>query len=134
MYSIFSPAVKPYISVSNGKFPTRKPTFTSAEVTMAPQQRSTSIFPTLPMHGIPFADLHVQEIEERQSQNKNLAWDDRRKKTQLHPMFLAEAYERCRDICEEYAKTFYLGPTSFPFFHQFDNTNQYPIYLSSLEF
>ncbi|KAI3414729.1 uncharacterized protein J3R85_015901, partial [Psidium guajava] len=28
---------------------------------------------------------------------------------QFHPAFLDEAYERCRKLCAEYAKTFYLG-------------------------
>ncbi|KAJ0778490.1 putative 15-cis-phytoene synthase [Helianthus annuus] len=28
---------------------------------------------------------------------------------EFHPEFLDEAYDRCRDICAEYAKTFYLG-------------------------
>ena len=130
MCSIFAPAAKPCISVNNGKFPSRKSTVTRAEVAMSPQQKSTGIFPALAMHGIPFADLHVQEIVERQS--KNLAREDPREKPQFHPKFLVEAYERCRDICAEYAKTFYLGPTSFPFFHQFDNIIQYLIYYSSL--
>ena len=74
MCSMFSLTAKPCISVSNGKFPSRKSTVTRAEVTMSPQQKSTSIFPALAMHGIPFADLHVQEIVERQS--KNLARED----------------------------------------------------------
>lgn len=130
MCSMFSPAAKPCISVSNGKFPSRKSAVTRAEVTMSPLQKSTSIFPALAMHGIPFADLQVQEIIERQS--KNLAREDPREKPQFHPKFLAEAYERCRDICAEYAKTFYLGPNSFPFFHQSDNIIQYLIYYSSL--
>lgn len=118
MCSTFSPAAKPCISVSNGKFPSRKSTVTRAEVTMAPQQRSTSTFPALLKHGIPLADLHVKEIVERQSKNNNSGRGYSRKKPQFQPMFLEEAYESCRNICAEYAKTFYLGPTSFPFFHQ----------------
>ncbi|CAI9774469.1 unnamed protein product [Fraxinus pennsylvanica] len=30
-------------------------------------------------------------------------------KPSFHPMFLEEAYDQCKNICEEYAKTFYLG-------------------------
>ncbi|KAG7951156.1 hypothetical protein I3843_13G152600 [Carya illinoinensis] len=51
----------------------------------------------------------IKEIVERQSQKNNLAREDPCKKPRFHPMFLEEAYERCRNICAEYAKTFYLG-------------------------
>jgi len=130
MCSTFSPAATPCISVSNGKFPSRKSTVTRAEVTVAPQNRSTCTFPALLKHGaISLADLHVQQIVERQSQNnksgRGRGREDPRKMPQFQPMFLEEAYESCRNICAEYVKTFYLGPPSFPFFHQFDKFIQY---------
>ncbi|XP_040991094.1 phytoene synthase 2, chloroplastic-like isoform X1 [Juglans microcarpa x Juglans regia] len=102
-------AAKPCIKVSTGKFPSRNLIIIRSEVAMAPQHSSTRIFPALSKHGIPLADLHVQEIVKRQSQNNNLAREDPCKKPRFHPMFLEEAYERCRYICAEYAKTFYLG-------------------------
>ncbi|KAH9789205.1 hypothetical protein WN943_009375 [Citrus x changshan-huyou] len=84
---------------------------TRAGVTIAPRQRSSHIFPGLSRQGIPQSTaLHVSEIVERQSQDNSLAMEDAcRSKPQFHPMFLEEAYERCRNICAEYAKTFYLG-------------------------
>ncbi|KAE8036973.1 hypothetical protein FH972_009602 [Carpinus fangiana] len=109
MSSTFSPAGKPCISVSNGRFLSRKSTVTRAEVTMAPQHRSRRTFPALLKHGIPLADLHVQEIVERQSQNNNSGREDPCRKPEFQPLFLEEAYESCRKICAEYAKTFYLG-------------------------
>ncbi|KAG6679522.1 hypothetical protein I3843_14G134900 [Carya illinoinensis] len=109
MYSIYSVAVKPCIRVSNGKCPSRKSIIARAEVTVAPQHRTTRIFPLLSKDGIPLADLHVQEIIERQSQNNILAREDPCKKPRFHPTFLEESYEKCRNICAEYAKTFYLG-------------------------
>ncbi|KAG2671419.1 hypothetical protein I3760_14G135500 [Carya illinoinensis] len=109
MCSMYSVAVKPCIRVSNGKCPSRKSIIARAEVTMAPQHSTTLIFPLLSKDGIPLADLHVQEIIERRSQNNILAREDPCKKPRFHPTFLEEAYEKCRNICAEYAKTFYLG-------------------------
>lgn len=70
---------------------------------MAPTQRRQ-----LSKQGVPLADLHVQEVVQRQSQiistpciNKPMP--------QFEPTFLDDAYEMCRNICAEYAKTFYLG-------------------------
>ncbi|KAH9740695.1 hypothetical protein KPL70_002312 [Citrus sinensis] len=57
------------------------------------------------------SDVHICEIAERQSLANNLSdkGDAFRSKPQLDAMFLDEAYERCRKICAEYAKTYYLG-------------------------
>ncbi|XP_073261008.1 bifunctional 15-cis-phytoene synthase, chromoplastic-like [Populus alba] len=49
------------------------------------------------------------EIVERRSQANSLSKQDICRKPEFHPAFLEEAYERCRNICAEYAKTFYLG-------------------------
>ncbi|XP_038901205.1 phytoene synthase 2, chloroplastic-like [Benincasa hispida] len=73
-------------------------------VIAAPKSSQTLKFPTLSKQGIPLADLNVDEIVERQSQSNHFL-----KKMQFHPSFLEEAYESCRKICAEYAKTFYLG-------------------------
>lgn len=65
-------------------------------------------FPQLPKQGIPYTDQRVRDIALRQSQ-PNLAMEKGCKAPELAPTFLAEAYERCRIVCAEYAKTFYLG-------------------------
>lgn len=114
MSSTFSLAPKPYIRESNGNLLPPKSMLTTirAEVITAPKQRNTRIFPELSIQGIPVADLHVQEIVQRQS--KSIAKVGTSRKSQFDSSFLEEAYQRCRNICAEYAKTFYLGPISFP--------------------
>ncbi|KAL8546616.1 hypothetical protein ACS0TY_006367 [Phlomoides rotata] len=63
----------------------------------------------LSVHGIPSTDLFVHEIVRRQSKKIDLTTLDVSRRSKLNPMFLEEAYERCKGICSEYAKTFYLG-------------------------
>lgn len=112
MCSTFSIAAKPCIGVINGRVLCQRTRISAARaVTIAPRRRSLEIFPGLSKQGIPLTDLHVSEIVERQSQPGNsLSLEDECKtKPEFHPMFLEEAYERCRKICAEYAKTFYLG-------------------------
>ncbi|KAL5708505.1 hypothetical protein ACHQM5_019296 [Ranunculus cassubicifolius] len=62
-------------------------------------------------HGIPHSDLCLKEIVEKQSHFNNLSMGGGGscRRPEFHPAFLEEAYERCRHICAEYAKTFYLG-------------------------
>lgn len=118
MSSAFSLAVKPSVAWSNGKLLSRKSTRRAAraEVIVAPKKRTSSHnVPELSKQGIPHTDLHVREIVKRQSTDKSAMFDVCQK-PQFHPMFLEEAYERCRNICAEYAKTFYLGTTSLLFF------------------
>ncbi|XP_034688615.1 phytoene synthase 2, chloroplastic-like [Vitis riparia] len=103
--------VKPSVAWSNGKLLSRKSTRRAAraEVIVAPKKRTSSHnVPELSKQGIPHTDLHVREIVKRQSTDKSAMFDVCQK-PQFHPMFLEEAYERCRNICAEYAKTFYLG-------------------------
>ncbi|CAK9180141.1 unnamed protein product [Ilex paraguariensis] len=81
-----------------------------SEVTIAaPKRKSTRGAPELSLRGIPHTDLHVNEIVQRQSQKSAMFADDTCRRPQFQPMFLEEAYEQCRNICAEYAKTFYLG-------------------------
>ncbi|KAJ0962892.1 hypothetical protein J5N97_028014 [Dioscorea zingiberensis] len=63
------------------------------------------LFTNLSKLGVSHTDLRVNEIVTRQS------WcqDDRRGMPELCASFLDDAYERCRSVCAEYAKTFYLG-------------------------
>lgn len=122
MSSTFSIAARP-VGVGNGKREFCKRPLViratrSGGVTMAPREMSTVILPELSKQGTPHTDLYVREIVERQSQQACLFGkeDACRRKPEFHPSFLEEAYERCRNICAEYAKTFYLGPISLPFF------------------
>lgn len=125
MCSTFSPSAKLCSAgglINNGNIFLDKKCFvtrTRAEVITAPNRSSSrhANFPRLVKQAIPHTDLRVHEIVERQSQNNNLTKQDACRKTEFHPMFLEEAYERCRKICAEYAKTFYLGlnPLQFCF-------------------
>ncbi|RWR77669.1 Squalene/phytoene synthase [Cinnamomum micranthum f. kanehirae] len=65
-------------------------------------------FPQSPKLGIPYTDQRVREIAQRQSQ-PNLAMEKGSNGPEFAPTFLEEAYERCKNVCAEYAKTFYLG-------------------------
>lgn len=67
----------------------------------APKVREQASLPQLSLPEIP-----IREIVCRQSQRNSMLDTNR---PRFHPMFLEEAYERCRNICAEYAKTFYLG-------------------------
>ncbi|KAJ6704677.1 PHYTOENE SYNTHASE CHLOROPLASTIC [Salix purpurea] len=58
---------------------------------------------------IPHTDLRVHEIVERQSQANNLARQDACRRVEMNPKLLEEAYKRCRNICSEYARTYYLA-------------------------
>lgn len=71
--------------------------------------------PELSVQGIPHSDYQIHEIVRRQQQSHNHNSfssrnnNDVRQNLLFHPMFLEEAYQRCKNICAEYAKTFYLG-------------------------
>jgi phytoene synthase len=58
---------------------------------------------------IPRTDLLVHEVVERQSQANNLAKQDACRRVEMNLTLLEEAYKRCRNICAEYARTYYLG-------------------------
>ncbi|KAJ1406076.1 Trans-Isoprenyl Diphosphate Synthase, head-to-head [Sesbania bispinosa] len=105
----FSVAAKPSTIWSNSRPCCRRFDVIRSEVTMAPKQRTESMFPQLSKRGVPLADLHVQEVVERQSLAANFATLNPCSKPQFEPSFLNDAYEMCRKICAEYAKTFYLG-------------------------
>ena len=104
--SFSSVTVKPcYMSVSNKKACCcgRRFSVTRSEISVAPnpiQGRQLS------KQGFPLTDLHVQEVVHRQSQ---IISPGSKPKLQIHSTFLNDAYEMCRNICAEYAKTFYLG-------------------------
>lgn len=125
MCSMFSlPAAKPCCIKSNNvsKFlhpPRFIVTRARAQVITAPNKSatitSTTASPHLLKQAIPHSDLHILDIVERQSQaSTSLAHQDACRKPEFHPLFLEEAFERCRNICAEYAKTFYLGLSFFP--------------------
>ncbi|KAK6163755.1 hypothetical protein DH2020_000619 [Rehmannia glutinosa] len=109
MNAAFSCSAKPYIKTSLlSKY--RK---TSARIEMAiaiPKRNKDFSKTELSVHGIPCTDLFVHEIVQRQSEKfDSTTLDVCAIKPNFDPMFLEEAYKRCRDICAEYAKTFYLG-------------------------
>lgn len=58
---------------------------------------------------IPRTDLRVHEIVERQPQANNLAKQDACRRVEMNLTLLEEAYKRCRNICAEYARTYYLA-------------------------
>ncbi|XP_077211446.1 phytoene synthase 2, chloroplastic-like [Tasmannia lanceolata] len=73
-----------------------------AQVTIFPKSIK---FSELSISGNPLTDIRVNDIAGRQSR-PNLVTANR---PEFPADFLAEAYERCRNVCAEYAKTFYLG-------------------------
>jgi len=93
---------------------TRKPCYRrydviTSELIMVPKHKTTT-FPQLSKQGVSVADLHVQEVVEKQSQTSNFdTLCSSNFKPRFEPSFLQDAYELCRNICAEYAKTFYLG-------------------------
>ncbi|EYU29498.1 hypothetical protein ABFS82_04G223900 [Erythranthe guttata] len=116
MNAAFSCAANTCIKARNSTFLSKKKqrrTSPRAEVTVAITNKTKeSSSPTqLSLHGISCTDLFVHEIVQRQQSQKigSSDFDIRTTRPNFHPMFLDEAYERCRDICAEYAKTFYLG-------------------------
>lgn len=120
--TLFSVAAKPCIeNQSNGKNhlflfhkSTRSSTRVEATIAAPKRKSSSTIFPELSVQSIPHTDLHVREIVKRQTKIRFVVDDfDHHscRKPQFHPAFLEEAYEQCKNICSEYAKTFYLGST-----------------------
>ncbi|XVE78763.1 hypothetical protein DITRI_Ditri14bG0004000 [Diplodiscus trichospermus] len=109
MCTTFSFTSKPCSGACNGSLQLRKSVFTTARAQVITAPKISTTFPGLTKQGIPHTDLHVQEIVRRQSWPNNLAKECRCRKPQFHPMFLEESYDRSRNICAEYAKTFYLG-------------------------
>ncbi|TYH66678.1 hypothetical protein ES332_D06G139700v1 [Gossypium tomentosum] len=100
---------KPCIGVCNGSLQSPKSMVTTArtEVITAPKRPNT--FPGLTKQGISDIDLRVQEVVRRQSWTNSLDGEVNCRKPPFEPMFIDDAYDKCRNICAEYAKTFYLG-------------------------
>ncbi|KAL2557143.1 Phytoene synthase [Forsythia ovata] len=109
MCASFSYAAKPCIRKGDGKFliHRNKRTSARAEVAIAvPKKKNESFYPELSVQG---TGKIIHEIVQRQSQSNGLAMHDVCRKPDFNPIFLEEAYDQCKNICEEYAKTFYLG-------------------------
>ncbi|WJX39360.1 platinum sensitivity [Trifolium repens] len=106
----FSVAAKPSTIRTNRKLCCRRyDVIVRSELTMVPKHRTTTLFPQLSNQGVSVSDLHVQEVVEKQSQTTNFDTLCSNFKPRFEPSFLKDAYEMCRNICAEYAKTFYLG-------------------------
>ncbi|XP_056165593.1 phytoene synthase 2, chloroplastic-like [Syzygium oleosum] len=110
MCSTYSPIPKPFRTVIIGRPSTRKSgVLVRAQVTVAPKSSGLHTLPELPKQVISLNDLQLVEIVEKQSRTGRLFAESEHRKPQFQPAFLDEAYERCRKLCAEYAKTFYLG-------------------------
>ncbi|XP_062079973.1 phytoene synthase 2, chloroplastic-like [Humulus lupulus] len=103
--SSVSSSIKPQKSI--------KLSTTRAELTIVAPTKQSCIpfFPELTKPGIPFSDLHVEEVVKRQSQKIHSFDRDVQARTKplFDPNFLEESYERCRGICKENAKSYYLA-------------------------
>lgn len=110
MCSTYSPIPKPFHTVIIGRPSTRKSgVLLRAQVTVAPKSSSLHTLPELPKQVISLNDLQLVEIVEKQSRTGSLFAESEHWKPQFKTAFLDVAYERCRKLCAEYAKTFYLG-------------------------
>lgn len=114
MSSTYSVAAKAYLrDQSNGNvvlFQKSRANGIRAEATVAaPNRKIATKFTELSVQSIPHSNLHINEIVKRQT-NRSFAYQSCRK-PQFDPAFLEEAYEQCKNLCSEYAKTFYLGTT-----------------------
>ncbi|GAA0184990.1 cyclase [Lithospermum erythrorhizon] len=104
----------PMSSISSSSTPARffhlKNTTISIEATVLKnnsKKRNEIIgLPILSLQDLPQIRGRVHEIFQRQSK---LAMDDDYKTLQIDQHVAEEGYERCRKICAEYSKTFYLG-------------------------
>ncbi|KAK6937024.1 Squalene/phytoene synthase [Dillenia turbinata] len=100
---------KPCIKAKDCSFVSYKlKILTRAEVIAVPKQAWQFAMPELSKHGIPHNDLHLGEIVKSRTQSNNSVFEEAYRKPKFGP-FLQEAYEKCREICTDYAKTFYLG-------------------------
>ncbi|KAF3638633.1 Phytoene synthase, chloroplastic [Capsicum annuum] len=79
-----------------------------AEVlTVSPKKKEKSIDELLSVQGIAYTHRRIREVVWKQTHVVNDLLCCRN--PSFDPVFLDEAYELCRKICAEYAKTFYLG-------------------------
>lgn len=116
MSSTYSVAAKAYLrDHSNGNvvmFQKSRAGGIRAEATVAaPTRKIATKFTELSVQSIPHSELHINEIVKRQMK-RSFAYQSCRK-PQFDPAFLDEAYEQCKNLCSEYAKTFYLGTTEY---------------------
>ncbi|KAL1557449.1 platinum sensitivity [Salvia divinorum] len=89
----------------------RKNSIARAAIAIPKTRKKHSISQTelISVHGTASTDLFVHEIVERQTRKAETTALHLCQNPSFHPVFFEEAYGRCRDLCAEYAKTFYLG-------------------------
>lgn len=111
MEAVFFWAAKPCIKPANGILLHRRTITAGTQYGIAVSKRKNKELShtEFSLEGIPCTDLFVHEVVQRQSQKTSRIFEDACPKPNFYPAFLDEAYKRCRDICAEYAKTFYLG-------------------------
>ncbi|KAG9136332.1 hypothetical protein Leryth_003896 [Lithospermum erythrorhizon] len=119
MYSTFPIASKVPITGNrkrihshNQKFYLVKGEVNIATTTDIKRRNTSSLLSELSINVLPQTYQNVCDIVRKQSSGSN-RWSNGDDKTSgnhmFQSMFLQESYERCRNICAEYAKTFYLG-------------------------
>ncbi|XP_039053537.1 phytoene synthase 2, chloroplastic-like [Hibiscus syriacus] len=101
---------KPGIGARNGSVPVLKSMPATARSQVIAVPIIPVAFPGSTKQCISDMDLGVNEVVRRQSWPNYLASKaGNSRRSRFDPMFINEAYDKCRTICAEYAKTFYLG-------------------------
>ncbi|GMJ07131.1 hypothetical protein HRI_004382300 [Hibiscus trionum] len=106
MFTTSSFASKPCI----GRLQVPESMFATARAQVIAAPKIPIAFPGSTKQCISDIDLGVHEVVRRQSWPNNLSTKaGNSRKPRYDPMFIGDAYDKCRTICAEYAKTFYLG-------------------------
>ncbi|KAE8665057.1 Phytoene synthase [Hibiscus syriacus] len=101
---------KPGIGPCNGTLQVPKSMLATARAQVIAAPKIPVAFPGSTKQCISDMDLGVHEVIRRQSwPNYFASKGGTSRRPRFNPMFIDEAYEKCRTICAEYAKTFYLG-------------------------
>ncbi|GMI97479.1 PHYTOENE SYNTHASE [Hibiscus trionum] len=98
-------ASKPAIGTCNGSLQVPKSMLATARAQVIAAPKIPVAFPGMTKQCISDMDLGVHEVVRRQSWPTN----GTSRRPRFDPMFIDDGYDKCRTICAEYAKTFYLG-------------------------
>ncbi|KAK8595867.1 hypothetical protein V6N12_064376 [Hibiscus sabdariffa] len=101
---------KPGLGACNGSLQVPKSMIATARTQVIAAPKIPVAFPGMTKQCISDMDLGVHEVVRKQSWPNNLVSDvGTSRRPRFDPMFIDDAYYKCRTICAEYAKTFYLG-------------------------